>query len=120
MIDVAGELKIMIDESCFFHESSLALLELGVKLKIWRTRNPGVVDNFYYFTMEHDEREGPILAFIQKSGKEWHLFSIWQEFKHEAPISLDVLFRAVDQYLVELEDMLIKRFNIRYSDFVKV
>lgn len=77
------------------------------------------ISDFYYFTMEHDEREGPILAFIKKSENEWHLFSIWQEFKHEDTISSDVLLKTVDRYLTELEETLIKRFNIRYSDFIK-
>ena len=120
LTDVQGELKITMDESCFFHEPSLALLELGVSLKTWRTRDPGAAESFHYFTMEHDEREGPILAFIRKSEDEWQLFSIWQEFKHEDTVSLDVLLRAVDQYLVELERVLMNRFNLKYSNFAKV
>ena len=119
LIDVDGELKIMLDELCFFYEPSLTLLELGVSLKMWRTRDPGAAKNFDYFTMEHDEREGPILAFVKKSETEWHLFSIWQEFKQEDTISQDVLLEAVDQYLVDLEEVLIKKFRIRYSDFAK-
>lgn len=86
---------------------------------MWRTRDPGAAKNFYHFTMEHDEREGPILAFVKKSETEWHLFSIWQEFKQEDTLSQDVLLEAVDQYLVDLEEVLIKRFRIRYSDFAK-
>ncbi|MBD8014514.1 DUF7878 domain-containing protein [Planococcus wigleyi] len=120
LIDVQGELKIMFEESCFFHEPSLALLELGVSLKKWRTRDPGATESFYYFTMEHDEKEGPILAFIQKSEDEWQLFSIWQEFEHQETISLNVLLGAVDQYLSELEELLMNRSRIRYSDFAKV
>ena len=119
LTDVQGELKIMLEESCFFHEPSLALLELGVSLKTWRTRDPGAAQRFEYFTMEHDEREGPILAFIKKGEDEWQLFSIWQEFEHQETISLDVLLEAVDQYLSELEELLMNRFRIRYSDFLK-
>ena len=120
LIDMDGELKINIDHSCFFREPSLALLELGVSLKKWRKRDPRGEKNFYYFTMEHDEKEGPILAFIKKSGNEWHLFSIWQEFEHEETISSQVLLEAVDRYLAGLEEVLIKKFNIRYSDFTKL
>ena len=119
LIDVQGELKVMLEESCFFHEPSLALLELGVDLKKWRARDPQASENFYYFKMEHDEREGPILAFIKQGEDEWKLFSIWQEFKHEDTVSLDVLLRAVDQYLSELEELLMNRFHIRYSDLAK-
>jgi hypothetical protein len=119
LIDVEGELNITIEHFCFFRESSLALLELGVYLKEWRMKDSDAINSFYHFTMEHDEREGPILAFIKKSENQWHLFSIWQEFKHEDSITTDILLKAVDQYLAELEEMLINRFNIRYSDFIK-
>lgn len=64
LIDVDGELKINIDHSTFFLEPSLTLLELGVDLKRWRIRDSRATKKF--FTMEHDEREGPILAFIKK------------------------------------------------------
>lgn len=119
LIDVEGELNITIGDSCFFREPALALLELGVHLKEWRVEDSNAIDNFYHFTMEHDEREGAILAFIKESENKWHLFSIWQEFKHEETITTDILLKAVDQYLTELEETLIKRFHIQYSDFIK-
>lgn len=119
LIDVEGELNITIDHSCFFREPALALLELGVHLKEWRVKDSNAINNFYHFTMEHDEREGPILAFIKESENKWHLFSIWQEFKHEETITTEILLKAVDRYLTELEETLIKRFNIQYSNFIK-
>ncbi|WP_442757094.1 DUF7878 domain-containing protein [Planococcus alpniumensis] len=118
--NVEGELNISIDHSCFFRDPALALLELGVHLKEWRVKDSNAIANFYYFTMEHDEREGPILAFIKESENKWHLFSIWQEFKHEETITTDILLKAVDRYLTELEETLIKRFDIQYSDFIKL
>ncbi|MCP2034206.1 hypothetical protein L1279_001189 [Planomicrobium sp. HSC-17F08] len=119
LIDVEGELEIRIDHSCFFREPSFALLELGVSLKEWRMNDPKGTSNFYHYTMEHDEREGPILAFIETSKDKWILFSIWQEFKPEDSMPTDGLLNAVDQYLAELEKILIKRFDIRYSDFIR-
>ncbi|KOF09256.1 hypothetical protein AC739_16185 [Planococcus glaciei] len=76
-------------------------------------------NDFYYFMMEHDEREGPILAFVRKSENEWQLFSIWQELEHENTIASDVLLKAVDRYLTKLEVILIKKFNIKYSYFTR-
>ena len=119
LIDVQGELTIHIGHSYFFHEPSLALLELGVALKKWRVKDSKGENDFYYFTMEHDEREGPILAFVRKSEKEWQLFSIWQEFEHESTITSDMLLKAVDRYLTKLEDILMKNFNIKYSYFAR-
>lgn len=119
LIDVDGALEISLDRICFFKEPSLALLELAVSLKKWRLKASRGTSSFYYFTMEHDEREGPILAFIKEDENRWQLFSIWQEFNHEGIITTDVLLEAVDLYLTELEEILSKQFNIRYSDFIK-
>ncbi|WP_211655418.1 DUF7878 domain-containing protein [Planococcus alpniumensis] len=120
LLDVEGELRISVDHSCFFREPSLALLEFAVSLKEWRTKDSSAIHSFYYFTMEHDEREGPILALIKENESAWKLFSIWQEFNHESIISTDVLLKAVDRYLTAFEEILVTRFNIRYSDFINL
>lgn len=119
LIDVDGELTMTLGERCFFSEPSFTLLELGVALKRWRTKDPDANKDFHFFTMEHDEREGPILAFNQKSEGWWQLFSIWQEFEQEDLIGPKDLLGAVDCYLAELEKVLTERFGLRYSDFMR-
>lgn len=119
LIDVDGEITITLGDSRFFWEPSFTLLEFGVALKRWRTKNSDANKDFHFFTMEHDEREGPILAFNKKSAGQWQLFSIWQEFEHEELIGTENLLEAVDQYLAELEDVLMERFGLRYKDFMK-
>lgn len=42
---------------CLFLEPSLTLLEFRIALTKWNREK-----NFYYFTIEHDEREGSILG----------------------------------------------------------
>ena len=119
LIDVDGELTITLGDSRFFHEPSFALLEFGVSLKRWRTKNSNANKDFHYFTMEHDEREGPMLAFTRKSENKWQLFSIWQEFSHSDLIGTEELLEAVDHYLAELEEVLLERFVLRYRDFMR-
>ncbi|WP_203333525.1 hypothetical protein [Planococcus beigongshangi] len=119
LIDVDGELTITLGESRFFGEPSLTLLELGVALKRWRIEDPNAIKDFHFFTMEHDEKEGPILAFRRQGKSGWQLFSIWQAFSHDGLISAEDLLEAVDRYLATLEEVLIKRYGLRYQDFMK-
>lgn len=119
LIDVDGELTITLDERCFFHEPSLTLLELGVALKRWRTQDLYANKDFHFFTMEHDEREGPILAFRRKDASGWQVFSIWQKFSHDGLIATEDLLGAVDRYLATLEEVLIERYGLRYRDFMR-
>lgn len=50
-----------MNDKCFFLEPSFVLLEFGIALIKWKRET-----NFHYYTIEHDEGEGPILAFIKK------------------------------------------------------
>lgn len=119
LIDVDGELTVTLGDRCFFWEPSLTLLELGVALKRWRAQDQDANNDFHFFTMEHDEREGPILAFIRKDDGWWQLFSIWQAFSHEDVIPANDLLQGVDRYLTELESVLMERYNLRYRDFMR-
>lgn len=119
LIDVDGELTITLGDRRFFWEPSFTLLELGVALKRWRTKDPNPNKDYHFFTMEHDEREGPILAFNRKYEGKWQLFSIWQGFEHVDLITTEELMEAIDRYLTELEAVLIARFRLRYRNFVK-
>lgn len=119
LIDVDGELEINIKGACFFREPSFTLLELGVSLKSWRKSQSSETESFYFFTMEYDEREGPMLAFERKSENQWQLFSIWQNFEHEETLTQEALIKGVDRYLDELEAVLMERYRIRYADFIR-
>lgn len=119
LINVDGELTITLGDSRFFWEPSLTLLELGVALKSWRMKDPYANKDFHFFTMEHDEREGPILAFRRKDASGWQVFSIWQKFSHDGLIATEDLLGAVDRYLATLEEVLIERYGLRYRDFMR-
>ena len=117
LVDIQGKLEILANDKCFFLEPSLALLELGVNLAKWRRKIGVTQEDFYYFTMEHDERDGPILAFINKGDNKWSLFSIWQEYEHKDSLSINIIRDAVDLFLLNLDRELIKNFGISISDF---
>jgi hypothetical protein len=111
LIDIQGKLEILVNNKCFFIEPSLALLEFRVELARWSRK-----EDFYYFTMEHDE--GPILAFINKGENNWSLFSIWQEFEHKGLLCINIISDAVDLFLLKLDRELIKNFGIKIADFI--
>lgn len=113
LVDIQGRLDIFINGRCFFSEPSLALLEFGVTMKKWKREK-----DFYYFTMEHDEREGPILAFVEKEKKQWTLFSIWQKYNLNEQLTFNVISDAVDSFLMELDKDLIKNYRIKIDDFI--
>lgn len=117
LIDVQGKLEVLIDEVSFFLEPSLALLEFGVNLARWRKAIEDTQEDFYFFTMEHDERDGPILAFINKGDNKWSLCSIWQEYEHKESLPLNVILTAVDLFLLNFDRKLKKNFGIITGDF---
>jgi hypothetical protein len=117
LVDIQGKLEVGINNKCFFLEPSLALLELGVHLAKWKRNIDDTQEDFYYFTLEHDERDGPILAFVNKGDNTWSLFSIWQEYEHRESLPINVITAAVDLFLLHLDKELIKNFGINIGDF---
>ena len=67
--------------------------------------------------MEHDERDGPILAFVNKGDNKWSLFSIWQEYEHKESLPINVITVAVNLFLKHLDKELINNFGINIGDF---
>ena len=117
LLAIEGNLELLIDHNSFFSDPYLPLLEFGVSVAEWRKGIEETQESFYYFSMEHDKSEGPILAFIRKENDKWSLFSIWQKFEHKEAISLPILIKAVDEYLMKLDQNLIKKFGLRITDF---
>jgi hypothetical protein len=118
LVDVQGKVEILLNNKCFFSEPSLALLELGVCLTSWRRLMVDKQEDFYYFTMEHDETEDPILAFRNNGDNDWSLFSIWQHYKSKDLISLNDINDGVEQFLVKLDKELKENFEIKVEDFL--
>lgn len=111
LVDIQGKLEILLNRECFFVEPSLALLEVGVALSKWDRKN-----DFYYYTMEHDEREGPILAFFHDK-RGWQLDSIWKEFACGERIPIDTISKAVEIFLDELDEALMRHYGLNTRKF---
>ncbi|MDQ0216880.1 hypothetical protein J2S13_003378 [Oikeobacillus pervagus] len=114
LVDIQGRLEVLVNGKCFFLEPSLALLEFGIALTKWDREG-----DFYYYTIEHDEREGPILAFNNKAEKHLSLFSIWQQYESEELLSLNDISESVDSFLLELDQALMGNYGIKINDFIK-
>lgn len=116
VLAIDGKLKILVNGRTFFEEPELALIEFGVNLATWRRKNKDAPQDFHHFTMEHDEREGAILSFLQNEEGKWTLFSIWQQFEYEKALSLETLTDGVDLFLGSLGQYLTSNFGIQLSD----
>lgn len=114
LVDIQGELEIIISGKRFFYEPSLALLEFAAVLKRWDGK-----ENLCYFTMEHDESEGPILAFTHEGRDEWELYSIWQEYEITEWISGEVIRDTVKHFLDDFNTQLEKHYYFTMERFLR-
>ncbi|MBU8790997.1 hypothetical protein KM885_09375 [Oceanobacillus caeni] len=113
LVDIQGRLEVFLNDHCFFLEPSLALLEFGMALKNWRQE-----EDFHYYTIEHDEREGPILAFNKIEENYWTIYSIWQLYESKELLDLDRIIEAVDLFLLELDRELLKKYGFNMDEFI--
>ncbi|MCR2806846.1 DUF7878 domain-containing protein [Paenibacillus soyae] len=117
LLDIEGKLEIWVDEQCFFVEKSFPLLEFAVDLSRWRGRIEKTLENFHYYSMEHDYSEGPIISFLYTGSGSWELASIWQEFEYSGPLALPVVLDEVDLFIAKFDQDLLRRYGIRVSNF---
>lgn len=52
LIDVTGEIELMVNNLRFFWEPSFTLLELGIHLRQWRAMNPHANKDFRFFSFQ--------------------------------------------------------------------
>lgn len=114
LVDIQGRLEVLVNDKCFFLEPSLALLEFGIAFRKWDRKR-----DFYYYTIEHDESEGPILTFNHKGENDWYVFSIWQEFESKESLTINMVREAVDSFLLELDEELLRNYGFKIDDFLK-
>ncbi|ATW24937.1 hypothetical protein [Candidatus Formimonas warabiya] len=116
LADIEGELAILINGRIFFYDQYILLMELGVALTKWlRTVKLGMVENFQYHTMDHDD--GPILGFIQDQDG-WRIISIWQKFDVGIKFDLHTLLNEVDKFLENIKNQLMNRYNIDMDIYI--
>ncbi|WP_019155187.1 DUF7878 domain-containing protein [Robertmurraya massiliosenegalensis] len=113
LVDIQGEFGVYINDKCFFKEPSLALLELGVALTKWDR-----VRDFSYYTIEHDEREGPLLTFNNRGEQGWMLFSIWQLFESRDFLTIETITAEVETFLHELNEELLRTYGFDIDGFL--
>lgn len=114
IIDIQGLFEIEIENTIFFREPSLALLELAVACHSWNFK-----DKWEYFTLEHDEKEGPILAFMPVEGEQWRMYSIWQQFEMENTVHVEKLRQSVETFLRDLDKQLQSLYDFTIEEFMK-
>ena len=71
-----GEVVIKVNQQVFLQEPYMLLAELGIKLKNWLAKKLEVLGPlpFKYFTMDHDESEGPIISLQPIDEEQYQLY----------------------------------------------
>lgn len=114
IVDIQGELGIKIGDRQFFREQSLALLELAIALIKWDGKQ-----DFYYYTIEHDEKEGPLLAFLHRGTDYWKLESIWQAYEMINLVNGDGLRKAVNHFLQDFNNQIERDYHFTVERFLR-
>ncbi|KAA9338230.1 hypothetical protein F0P96_05130 [Hymenobacter busanensis] len=93
----------------YCRDENILLLEFSQTLRAWltHTENSGQEMSMEYFTMDHDEREGPILKFELTPTQRYRLYSIWQEYESHIQFEASVL-KAIFLRFVQVLDAAIQ------------
>ncbi|GHV58203.1 hypothetical protein AGMMS49579_25260 [Spirochaetia bacterium] len=110
---IEGDLKIYNNETLFFDEPYVNLLELSVQLYRWIHNN--IKNNFVYDCMDNEE---PILIFTKTNNKYWLIDSIWKK-GDTFSIENRMLYNKIKNYIKTLDKQLKRQYGIKTLDLIK-
>ena len=112
-----GELIIRINGRIFFQESNMLLIEFGMALRKWLStvEESGLGVPMRYFTMDHDEEEGAILALEPVTSNCYQIHSIWQAFSCQECIDEQELMAVATLFIERLDQELDRERLLRLS-----
>lgn len=112
---IEGELEIYIGNEIWFSEDYFNLIELAVGLKSWVNLLKINDTNFSFKSVDSND----IIFNFKRIENNWEIYSPWQNYIVMHDIELLELLNAIEEYLNELENELIKKFNIKLFDYYR-
>ena len=115
-----GELVIKVNRQLFFQQPNMLVAELGIKLKDWLAKRQEVLGPlpFEYFTIDHDESEGPIISLQPIDEEQYCISSIWQEIEGPVLISQQLFADAAQLFIRQLETELLSRGSVPLANLL--
>lgn len=106
-----GEVVLMINQQVFLQEPHMLLAELGIKLKNWLAKRLEVLGllPLEYFTMDHNESEGPIISLQPIDEEQYQISSIWQKIEGTVVIPQQLFADGAQSFIQRLEAELLSR-----------
>lgn len=112
-----GLLKIIINNTIFFNQSEILLIEFAIIIDKWLDRIK--VDEFADFIFETMDNDEPIISFEYVKGDFYRMESIWKETEVTELISKEELIDTFENYLVNLEVELKLKTGIELNRILK-
>lgn len=116
-IDIQGYLQLKFGNLEYYEEEYNCLLELGVSLQQWLRDKTKSKDDFYYYSMDHDDEA--IFEFRYINDGNWKIYSPWHISNLEIILNDETINKVIQEFINNLNIDLRNRFGITTDDFLK-
>jgi hypothetical protein len=110
-----GSLTILVNDSVFFSEEGVSLLELAIHITGWLSAiNTNTYLDFDYSA--DDYQENPILHFTRIDNQHYAIYSAWVNSKAEIILELAEITRCFSAFLQELNTTIQQAYGVGFAD----
>jgi hypothetical protein len=112
-----GELKIFVNETLFFHQPGILLIEFAIFIDRWLMciKREEFVD-LSFETMDNDE---PILSLSYKGVNHYKIYSVWQETEVSRLLETEEIVVAFEKYMRDLAIQLKLQTGIELNKLIE-
>ncbi len=112
LINIEGDLKIYLNDSLFFNDPMMTIVELAVELKKWLSKPIGT--SFKYETI--DDEEENILNISAISDNQFTFNSAWQETEFKDTFNREEVISFVSSYINYVVSSIDKELKANLSE----
>ncbi len=110
-----GNLTIIVNQSTFFNEESLSLLDLALSIVTWMSKSEaGILADFDYSSDEYTEN--PVLHLTKIDKQHYTIHSVWVTHYADNVLSLGEIIRCFSVFLHELDAAIQQDYGVSFAD----
>ncbi|GEM_PF-3569265 len=112
---VDGTLTIVINDTAFFSEEGVSLLDLAISVNVWLYElKTKPTSDFDYSSDEY--QENPVLHLVRTDEHHYGIFSAWVQNGTNLILKKDEVIRCFRNFLHELDTTIQRDYGVAFSD----
>lgn len=113
---LVADFMIIINNQVLYDETDFCVVEFALALRLWLDQKDDQISDFIYETIESDLKE---FVYFKQVNHNWLIGAANQNYEENTTFPYMTLTKAVENYLSDLNEMLLLQFNCSLDDIIE-